>query len=182
MRSVSLAAAAGSLVLSVSALTACGSSAGHSDSPGTSPSASRPGGASTGAQPSVAGSGNPADLAAIARAYTTFFDAKTPLDRSEAVLQDGAAFASVLTASAQTQYADQASAQVSKVVVSSPDRATVTFSILLNGSPILPDQTGYAVRENGNWKVAGATFCALLTAEGKPPAICVTPAATALPG
>jgi hypothetical protein len=56
------------------------------------------------------------------------------------------------------------------------------FTLLLDGKPALPNQTGYAVREDGKWKVAGATFCGLLAAQGAPPPVCTTASATALPG
>jgi Tfp pilus tip-associated adhesin PilY1 len=126
-------------------------------------------------------SGNAADVAAIKDAYRLLFAISTPLDKSVSLLQDGEAFRATLTEESKTTYAKQASATVSKVDVTSPNRATVTFSILLNGSPILPNQKGYAVREGGVWKVAGVTFCGLLAAQGNPPAACTRPAATSLP-
>jgi hypothetical protein len=46
---------------------------------------------------------------------------------------------------------------------------------------MLKDQTGYAVKEGGTWKVAEYTFCGLLTLQGNPPAACKEPAATQAP-
>ena len=43
--------------------------------------------------------------------------------------------------------------------------------LLLNGTPALPDQTGQAVKVDGTWRVATATFCALLSIQGKGDAI-----------
>jgi hypothetical protein len=131
--------------------------------------------------PGAGNSGSAADVAAITHAYTAFFSPTTPLDTSVGLVQDGEAFRQTLIDQGKTSNAQHASATVSKVVVNSPNRATVTFSILLSGSPVLPNQTGYAVKEGGTWKVSGATFCALLTAAGSPPAACKTAAATALP-
>lgn len=128
-----------------------------------------------------AGSGSAADTAAITNAYVKLFAPDTPLDTSVGLLQDGAAFRSTLQSEGTTSYAKEASVKVSKVTVTSAQRATVIFSVLLNNSPVLPNQTGYAVKENGTWKVAGVTFCGLLTAQGNPPAACKQPAATTLP-
>ena len=54
-----------------------------------------------------------------------------------------------------------ASATVSKVVPNSDGTADVTYTVNLNGVPALKDQIGKAVLVNGQWKVAGATFCDL---------------------
>jgi hypothetical protein len=77
--------------------------------------------------------------------------------------------------------AKQASAEVSKVTMISANSAQVTFSILLGGNPMLPDYKGYAVREDGKWKVAGKTFCELMTLQGQATPACNTPEATSLP-
>jgi hypothetical protein len=135
----------------------------------------------TSSAPAAAGSGSAADVAAIESAYTRLFLVSTPLDTSVSLLQDGADFRATLDSQSKTTYAKQASVSVSKVTVTSANRASVVFSVLLNKSPILPNQPGYAIRENGQWKVAGATFCALLTAEGSAPAACKKAVATALP-
>jgi hypothetical protein len=131
--------------------------------------------------PPAAGSGSAADIAAIKSAYMLLFAPSTPVDTSVTMLQDGADFRATLVSEAKTTYAKEASVSVSKVTVTSANRASVTFSVLLNKSPILPNQPGYAIREDGHWKVAGATFCALLTAEGNAPAACKTAVATSLP-
>jgi hypothetical protein len=163
--------AAGALVLAVLVLTACSSS----KSPATA------GSHSTTSTAAGAGAGSPADVAAIKNAYVKLFAASTPMDTSVSLLQDGEAFRATLIEQGKSTYAKEATATVSKVVVISPTRANVTFSILLNGSPVLPNQPGYAIRDKGVWKVAGVTFCGLLAAQGTPPAVCSQPAATALP-
>jgi hypothetical protein len=125
--------------------------------------------------------GSAADVAAIKSAYIAFFDPNTDLQKSLSLLQDGADFKDSVVSQGNSSYAKQASVTVSKVVVDSADKATVTFSVLLNKSPILPNQSGYAVRQGGVWKVAGVTFCGLLAAQGTPPGVCSKPVATALP-
>jgi hypothetical protein len=74
------------------------------------------------------------------------------------------------------------SATVSKVVVQSSAAcksagvpapcAEVTYTIAVNGTPALPNATGYATKQGGKWLVAKATFCALEALEGSPPAGC----------
>jgi hypothetical protein len=123
-----------------------------------------------------------ADVSEIKAAFVKFFDSKTSVTESVAVIQDGAAFKDTLEQQARTNAAQNASATVSKVVGDSPNRASVVYTILQSGSPLLANVTGFAVRENGKWKVAGATFCALLTLQGAPPPVCSQPAATSLPG
>jgi hypothetical protein len=127
------------------------------------------------------GAGASADAAAIKDAYVKLFAISTPLNTSVSLLQDGVDFRGTLEAQSKTALAKQASVTVSAVKVTSANRATVTFTVLLNNSPVLPNQSGYAVREGGHWKVAGATFCGLLTAQGNPPAACKKAVATSLP-
>ena len=146
----------------------------------TKPSA----GASSSPQASGVSSGGAPDAqtaAAIKTAYTKFFLESTPENVSLGLLQDGQAFKAAVEQNGSSSLAQTSTAVVSKIVMVSPDTARVTYSILLSGNPILKDQPGYAVRENGVWKVAGTTFCALLTLEGTPPAACHSASATALP-
>jgi hypothetical protein len=52
--------------------------------------------------------------------------------------------------------------------------AKVTYDILLSGTPVLTNQSGSAVLQDGTWKVSTTSFCGLLTLNGtKPlPAVC----------
>ena len=43
--------------------------------------------------------------------------------------------------------------------------ATVTYDILVSGTPELKNQTGTAVLQGGTWKVGVTSFCGLLTLE-----------------
>jgi hypothetical protein len=68
---------------------------------------------------------------------------------------------------------------VTSVTLASATQAKVTYTILENGKPALPNQTGIAVKQGGTWKVSIASFCGLLTQEngGKTaslPAACKT--------
>lgn len=165
------------LLIAVAA-AACSSSKKDSGSPApssvtsTSPTATK----------SSASALSPADVAEIKTAYVRFFSSKTSVADSVAVIQDGTAFKDTLAQQAKTDVAQTTSATVSTVVANSADKASVVFTILQAGTPVLPNANGFAVREDGRWKVAGATFCGLLALQGSRPSVCSRPAATSLPG
>jgi hypothetical protein len=97
--------------------------------------------------------------------WEAFFNPKTPVAQRVSLLQDGQAFASVIRAQAGSSLASQATATVTKVTVSSPTQAAVTYTILLAGTPALKNQAGVAVYQGGTWKVGLKSFCGLLTLE-----------------
>jgi len=163
------------LLCALTSIAACGSSGSSSSSTPSSPpssttATSAPGSAS--ASPS-AGAGGSA-VAEITANWTAFFDPKTPIAKRVSVLQNGQLFTSAIQASASFPGASTASAKVTKVTVTSPTQAKVTYTILLAGTPVLSNQSGVAVLLGGTWKVGDASFCSLLTLEnsGKPPAVC----------
>jgi hypothetical protein len=152
-------------------VAACGSSGSSSTStPSTSASSTS---APSSASPSAAASGGNA-VAKITANWTAFFDPTTPLAKRISILQNGQVFSAAIQGSSRFPGASTASAKVTKVTVTSPTQAKVTYSILLAGTPVLPNQSGVAVLEGGTWKVGDASFCALLTLEnsGKPMAVC----------
>jgi hypothetical protein len=110
----------------------------------------------------------------IAANWTAFFSPKTPVAKRVSLLQNGSAFASVIQAQASSSLASEASAEVTKVTVTSPSQATVTYTVLLAGTPALSNQKGVAVYQDGTWKVGVTSFCGLLTLEnsGKTPSVC----------
>ena len=75
---------------------------------------------------------------------------------------------------AASPLAKSAKATVSNVEVTSPDKATVTYSVSIGGQPALTNQTGTAVLVDGQWKVGDASFCQLLSLQGAAPALCRT--------
>ena len=50
--------------------------------------------------------------------------------------------------------------------------AEVLFDLVVAGTPAVPDQTGYAVEIDGQWKVASTTFCSLAALGSGLPAAC----------
>jgi hypothetical protein len=144
-------------------LAACGSSGSGSGSSTASSSASAP---STSASASASASSATGSAAAqIAANWAAFFNAKTPVATRVSLLQDGPVFASIIKAQAGSGLASEATAKVTKVVVTSPTQAKVTYSILVGGQPALAGQSGVAVYEGGIWKVGVASFCGLLNLE-----------------
>lgn len=151
-------------------VAACSSSSNNSGSGATSAPAS---------SASASSGGGSAAAAQIATNWTTFFDAKTPVAKRVALLQDGQKFATIIKSQAGGGLAASATAKVTKVTVQSPNQAKVTYSILIGGSPALANQSGVAVKEGGTWKVGLASFCGLLTLENNGnssslPSVCKT--------
>jgi hypothetical protein len=101
----------------------------------------------------------------IAANWTAFFNAKTPVAKRVSLLQDGQQFASIIKSQAGSGLASEATAKVTKVTVTSPTQATVTYSILVGGQAALSGKAGTAVKQAGTWKVGLASFCGLLTLE-----------------
>jgi hypothetical protein len=161
---VTLAACA---IGAIAALTACGgSSSSSSSSSAAAPSTS----AATTAASSVPAS-TPAQKT-IAANWTAFFNPKEPVAKRIALLEDGQTLAAAVKAQAGSAQAAASAAKVDAVTVTSATQATVTYDILLNGTPVLKNQSGSAVLQGGTWKVADASFCGLLALQGTKPAAC----------
>ncbi len=124
---------------------------------------------------------------AITSAYETFFSGQSDAQTKLGVIEDPDRFAKTINAQASSGLAESTSVQVSRMDLVGPGRAAVTYTILMDDKPVLPDQTGYAIETDGEWKVSASSFCGLLTLEngGTPPAECAGqgggPAAPAAP-
>ena len=111
-------------------------------------------------------------MAAIKKSWVTFFNGKSSVAVKETLVEGGTKFASVLQSTAKA--GANASATVQSVTLTSPTQATVHYTILLSGSPVLTGQKGVAVYQDGGWKVSATSFCSLAALEsgGKAPAAC----------
>jgi len=95
-------------------------------------------------------------------------------------VQDGSQVAAFVEAQAKTSFGQAATgstATVSLVSITSPSQATVHYEVLLLGTPLLKNQVGTAIYQDGIWKVAIASFCGLAYLQypkGSPklPAVC----------
>jgi hypothetical protein len=145
--------AAGAAVI---AIAACGGggSTGPSASPGTR---------SPGASP-LPTSGTAAQ-AAVKSTWQEFFNGRTATSRRVRLLENGQTLAHVIAAQAHLPTVSSVSTQVSKVQVTSPGQARVTYTLLESGSPVLTNQSGFAVFRNGRWQVTVKSFCGLLALE-----------------
>ncbi|MEU4413104.1 hypothetical protein [Nocardia salmonicida] len=150
-------ACCGLVAIAVATVTGCGSDDESSTSSSTT---------SAVATSATTAATDPAAVKSITDAYVLFFDGKAPADKKVAVVEKGAAFTPLLQAQAANPQAQSTSVTVGGVKLIDANNADVTYSLLMGGNPVLPDQTGQAVREGGQWKVAAATYCALMAIQG----------------
>jgi len=151
-------------------LAACGG--GGSERPLAKPTA--------GVSPAAEPASGPAAVAAISANWKTVFDGKASIPRRLALVQDGPQVAAFVEAQAKTSFgaaATGSTATVTSVTITSPSQATVDYEVLLLGTPLLKEQVGVAVYENGVWKVSIASLCGLAYLEfprtsPKLPAVC----------
>ncbi len=111
------------------------------------------------------------DVQAVKINFSAFFNAHTPAQKRVQLLQHGQQFAGELRQQEQTPAAQETTAAATDVQVHG-DRATVTYTIELDGRPVLSDQQGEMVKQNGQWKVSDQTFCDIESMSGAPPAAC----------
>jgi hypothetical protein len=121
--------------------------------------------------PAPAGPAPPATQQ-IRQSWVTFFKGSTPASAKIALLQRGSSVAPVINAQAGNPLAIGTAATVSAVKVRSPKRATVRYTITIDGKPALANQSGLAVKVGDHWLVSLTSFCGLLALEGTHPAAC----------
>jgi hypothetical protein len=117
----------------------------------------------------------------IRQAWISFFKGSTPAAAKIPLLQRGSSVAAVINAQAGNSLATGTAANVSAITVTSSRRATVHYTITIDGKPALAHQSGLAVKVGGHWLVSLDSFCALLALEGTHPAACPNPGPTAGP-
>jgi hypothetical protein len=137
----------------------------------SAPAASAAGGSASAGTPST-GTGTP--VAQITANWEAFFNSSTPTAQRVALLQNGSAFSSAIGSFASNPLAQNVSAKVTSVTLTSSTQATVKYDLVgPGGTALLSNQTGTAVLEGGVWKVGDASFCGLLTlAGGTVPSAC----------
>lgn len=110
--------------------------------------------------------------AQITKNWETFFDGKTSASQRIKLLQHGSKFSSLIKSQSGKGLAAETSAKVSSVTLSGSKKATVDYTILLNGQPALKKQKGTALLHKGTWQVSDSSFCGLLALQGAKPAAC----------
>ena len=164
------------LALTATACSSSGSSAtsSSSSSPASAPASTA---AASGSATASSSSSTPAGAAAeISANWEKFFSSSTPTAERVKLLQNGSSFSGAISDFAKLPLASAIGAKVTKVVVSSPTSATVTFNITSSGSSLLSGQTGTSVLQDGIWKVGDSSLCALfkLIPGGSVPAACAS--------
>jgi hypothetical protein len=158
------------LALAVAACSSSSSSSSSSVSSSSAPASSAP----ASSAPASPASGSSAAVAEITANWEKFFDFGTPTSERVALLQNGSAFSSAISALSKIPLASGIGAKVTSVTVNSATSATVTYNLVSGSSTLLSGQTGKAVYEDGTWKVGDASLCGLfkLVPGGTVPAAC----------
>ncbi|MEU1983002.1 hypothetical protein [Nocardia sp. NPDC019395] len=160
MRSIRLRRATtifGLIALTAAAVVGCG------DSDDSAAAATSAPAATSSAAPAAA---SPETQKAINDAFVTFFDGKADPATRAGLVEKGTEFKPFLEGMASDPRAMGTSVTVFAVQVVDDKTADVTYTLLLGGNPVLPDQSGQAIKEGDTWKVAAMTFCSLLAVQG----------------
>lgn len=155
-------------------VAACSSSSSSSASTSGSSAPAASSSASSAASSSSSTGSSSAAVAQITANWEKFFNSSTPTAQKVSLLQNGTVFATAINDLAKLPLASGIGAKVTKVVVTSPTRATVSYDIVSGSTTLLGGQTGTAVYQGGVWKVGDASLCALfkLVPGGSVPAAC----------
>jgi|SRR5271165_3320450 len=158
------------LALAVAACSSSSSSSSSSASSSSAPASSAP----ASSAPASSASGSSAAVAEITANWEKFFNFGTPTSERVALLQNGSAFSSAISALSKIPLASGIGAKVTGVTVNSATSATVNYNLVSGSSTLLGGQTGTAVYEDGTWKVGDASLCGLfkLVPGGTVPAAC----------
>jgi endonuclease/exonuclease/phosphatase family metal-dependent hydrolase len=112
------------------------------------------------------GAPDAATAAAITEAFRNLFDGDVAdLDVKLASLEDAELVRAYFTESyeALREIAARTHLRVDRIVLTTPDRATVTFALLLEGNVVVGPRDGEAVRVGSRWLVTRRTYCDLST-------------------
>ncbi|MGI8755127.1 MAG: hypothetical protein ACR2MB_04560 [Acidimicrobiales bacterium] len=102
---------------------------------------------------------------AIAKAFATVFGGGATIPERVAGIDGGEAVATVVADgyARNRAVADRITVRIDRAELVHPDEADVTFTLLLDGSAVLDNLPGRAVRVDGSWLVTKATFCSVGT-------------------
>ncbi|MGG7102625.1 hypothetical protein [Rhodococcus sp. 24CO] len=159
-------AAAGFVAVVAATVTGCSSDSDSdtADTSTTSVAASKASGTSS-AGTTAAAAADDATTQEITDVFVTFFNGTTPPADRAALVENGDVFLPTLEALTANPQATATTATVQGVEATGTN-AAVKWTLLMNGAPVLPDQSGEAIEQAGEWKVSAATFCTLLAIQG----------------
>ena len=140
------------------AITACSSSGSSSSSTATS----APAATTTAATASSSAAAGGSAVAQITANWEAFFNPATPNAKRVLLLENGAQFASAISAFSASPLAQSVSSKVDSVSVTSATKANVKYDLTAAGTSVATGQTGTSVLQNGVWMVGDDVFCGLL--------------------
>lgn len=120
----------------------------------------------------TAPNGQPAAEQRIRDNWVKFFNGQTPAATKLNLLQNGQQYSQYVQAQSKSATAQNTTATVTKIQLTSNTTATVTYTIYVKGQAALQDQTGQAILISNIWKVSDTAFCQLLQLSGSAPANC----------
>jgi len=140
------------------AITACSSSGSSSSSTATSAPAATTSAATASSSAAAGGTA----VAQITANWEAFFNPATPNSKRVQLLENGAQFASAISAFSASPLAQSVSSKVDSVSLTSATKANVKYDLTAAGTAVATGQTGTSVLQNGVWKVGDDVFCGLL--------------------
>ena len=140
------------------AITACSSSGSSSSSTATSAPAATTSAATASSSAAAGGSA----VAQITANWEAFFNPATPNSKRVELLENGAQFASAISAFSGSPLASAVSSKVDSVALTSATKANVKYDLTAAGTSVATGQTGTSVLQDGVWKVGDDVFCGLL--------------------
>jgi hypothetical protein len=140
------------------AITACSSSGSSSSSTATSAPAATTSAATASSSAAAGGTA----VAQITANWEAFFNPATPNSKRVQLLENGAQFASAISAFSASPLAQSVSSKVDSVSLTSATKANVKYDLTAAGTSVATGQTGTSVLQNGVWKVGDDVFCGLL--------------------
>lgn len=108
------------------------------------------------------------DEQAVADAYQTVFDSATTGDEKAAFLPDAAELAPTIEAYSSMAEGLGGIEMVVKAVSIEGETATVTYDVLIGGSPAYTDLDGTATAADGTWTVTREEFCGFMSSAQTP--------------
>ncbi|MCQ4083253.1 hypothetical protein NGB36_22270 [Streptomyces sp. RB6PN25] len=149
------------------AVTGCGSTASSgSSSPTPTPTQT----STPTPSPTAAAPGNPAAARTqVEQDWVKFFSPKTSLADKTTLLENGQQLQQLVQSFANDPRVGQVEASVQNVQFTSPTGATVTYTLSLKGTPVLPNASGTSVLQNNVWKVSDKSLCSLIALDTSAP-------------
>lgn len=158
-----IAALCGFMAVAAATVTGCSDDSSGATDEGTTAIATT---TSTTAAAAAAAVADEAVSQEVTDVYLAFFDGKTPAATRASLVENGDVFLPVLEGMAAQPQSLATTATVEGVTAVGSDAAEVSWTLLMDAAPVLPDQSGEAVRQDGQWKVAAVTFCTLMAIQG----------------